>query len=44
MEQFLTKLNERNGRGVGHVVCFEACKCLFASELIPIISRMQIYL
>jgi hypothetical protein len=43
MEQLLTKLNERNDRGVGGVAFFEACTFLFASELISIISGMQSY-
>jgi hypothetical protein len=44
MEQCLTKINERSGRGVGDVACFEAYKYLFASELIPITSGLQSYL
>ena len=41
MEQSLTKLNECNKRGIGDVVCFQACIYLHAIELIPIISGMQ---
>jgi hypothetical protein len=44
MEQFLTKLNECNERGIGDVACFQACKYRCAIELIPIISGMQNYL
>jgi hypothetical protein len=41
VEQFLTKLNECNQRGIGDVVCFQACIYRRAIEVIPIIPGMQ---